>query len=137
MILVDTNVLMYAAGVPGEFKERSASYVQRVAAGGIDAVLDAEVLQEVLHRYRALDRWGDGRRLFDLARTLFPVVLPITAGVVDRARVLLDAYPHLMARDALHAAVVLLNELDGICSFDRDFDSVAGVTRIEPGAQRS
>jgi hypothetical protein len=94
--------------------------------------LDAEVLQEVLHRYRALDRWEEGRHVFDLARIVFPVVLPVTAEVLDRARLLLDAYPHLMARDGLHAAVVLTNELDGICSFDRDFDPVAGVRRIEP-----
>lgn len=132
MILVDANVLMYAAGAEHPNKGASVGFLDRVANGEIDAVVDAEILQEILHRYRALDRWEDGRRLFDLTRTLFPVVLPVTVAILDRARVLLDAYPHLMARDGLHAAVVMENELEGLCSFDRDFDPVGGVRRIEP-----
>ena len=34
--------------------------------------------------------------------------------------------------DGVHAAVVLQHQLDGLCSFDRDFDPVAGVERVEP-----
>lgn len=132
MILVDANVLMYAAGAESPQKEASARFLDRVGRGEVDAVVDAEVLQEVLHRYRALDRWEDGRRVYDLARVLFPVVLPTTVEVLDRARELLDGYPHLMARDALHAAVVLVDELDAICSYDRDFDPVRRVRRVEP-----
>lgn len=132
MILVDANVLMYAAGAESLYKEASGRFLERVGSGEVDAVVDAEVLQEVLHRYRALDCWEDGRRVFDLARVLFPVVLSTTVEVLDRARELMDAYPHLMARDALHAAVVPVNELDGICSYDRDFDPVRGVRRVEP-----
>ncbi len=132
MILVDANVLMYAAGAPHPHKDPSTAFLERVATGEVDAVVDAEILQEILQRYRALDRWEEGRRVFDLTRTLFPVVLPVTAEVMDRARLLLDAYPHLMARDALHAGVVFEHELEGLCSYDRDFDPVAGVRRVEP-----
>ncbi len=132
MILVDANVLMYAAGAPHLYKDPSAAFLERVATGEMDAVVDAEILQEILHRCRALDRWEEGRRVFDLARTLLPVVLPVTAEVMDRARLLLDAYPHLMARDALHAGVVLEHGLEALCSYDRDFDPVAGVRRLEP-----
>ena len=132
VILVDVNVLMYAAGVAHDHKAASVRFLERVAEGEIDAVIDAEILQEILHRYRALDRWQEGRRLFDLTRVLFPVVLPVTAEVMDRARILLETYPHLMAREGLHAAVVLQHQLDGLCSFDRDFDAVAGVERVEP-----
>ena len=60
-------------------------------------------------------------------------MLPIDAEIVDRARRLLDEHAGLGARDALHAAVVSVNSLDGICSFDRGFDG-AGVRRVEPGA---
>ncbi len=132
MILVDANILMYAAGAPQPHKGPSAAFLERVATGEVDAVVDAEVLREILHRYRALDRWEEGRRVFDLARALFPVVLPVTAEIMDRARLVLDAYPHLMARDALHVAVVLEHQLDAVCSYDRDFDPVAGVLRVEP-----
>ena len=132
MILVDANVLMYAAGAAHDHKAASVQFLERVAEGEVDAVIDAEILQDILHRYRALQRWEEGCHLFDFTRTLFPVVLPVTAEVLDHARILLDAYPHLMARDGLHAAVVLQHQLDGLCSFDRDFDPVAGIERMEP-----
>lgn len=132
MILVDSNVLMYAAGAPHAHKAPSTRLLERVAGGEVEAVIDAGVLQEILHRYRALNRWSDGSRVHDLARTLFPVVLPVTADILDRARQILDGQKDLMARDAVHAAVVMVNDLEGICSFDRDFDGVSGVIRIEP-----
>ncbi len=60
------------------------------------------------------------------------MVHAITGEVVDRARHLLDQHEHVTARDALHASVVLTHGLDGIVSYDRDFDVFAGVARQEP-----
>ncbi len=134
MILIDANILMYAAGAPHRCKQPSARLLQRVADGEIDALIDAELLQEILHRYRAIGRWADGKQVYDLARQIFPTVLPITADIMDRARELLDEHDGMMARDALHAAVVLSEGLDAICSYDRDFDGIVGVRRIEPEA---
>lgn len=132
MILVDSNILMYAAGVEHGHKAPSLAFVEAVAEGRIEAVVDAEVLQEILHRYRAIGRWSDGRRLYDLARRIFPIVIPITADVLDRARSMLDECAGLMARDALHAAVVEVHSLDAVCSYDREFDRVPELERIEP-----
>jgi len=132
VLLVDVNVLMYAAGGPHPYKAPSAAFLEDVADGRIDAAIDAEALQEILHRYRALNRWSEGRQLYDRVRTILPRVIPITAEIVDQARALLDKYSHLMARDALHAAVVQVHSLEGICSFDRDFDRIRGLRRIEP-----
>jgi predicted nucleic acid-binding protein len=106
--------------------------LKRVASGAVEAVLDAEVLQEILHRYRSIGRWEDGREVYDRARRIFPVVLPVTAELLDRARVLLDEHRTLMARDALHAAFVLEHRLAGICSFDADLDVISGLIRHEP-----
>lgn len=132
MILVDANILMYAAGASHPNKKPCADFLRLVAKGEIDAALDAEVLQEILHRYRAIDRWSQGRQVFDEARRLFPLVVPITAPVLDMARSLMDSYESLAARDALHAAVVLHHGIEAICSFDRDFDQIQGLNRIEP-----
>ncbi|MFN7954224.1 MAG: type II toxin-antitoxin system VapC family toxin [bacterium] len=131
-MLVDANVLMYAAGAVHPHKAASVRFLGRVAESKVDAVVDAEVLQEVLHRYRALRRWSDGRRVYDLARRVFAVVLPITGEDVDRARELMDEHRGLMARDALHCAIAERNTGGLIVSFDRDLDVVAGVHRIEP-----
>ena len=137
MILVDSNVIMYAAGVEHPAKAPSVSFLERAAAGEIAATIDAEALQEILHRYRSIGRWDDGKRVYDLARRVLPLTIPIDQEVTDRARELMDQYPRLIARDAVHAAVVLTRELDGIATYDRDFDGIRGVKRIEPARKRA
>jgi predicted nucleic acid-binding protein len=37
-----------------------------------------------------------------------------------------------MARDALHAAVVMSGGFEALCSYDRDFERIAGLVRREP-----
>ena len=132
MILVDSNILMYAAGAEHPNKAPARALLERVAGGELDAALDAEVLQEVMHRYRSLRRWADGRRVYALARDIFQRVIPVTAEVVDRAKALMDGNAEISARDAVHAAVTLVHGMEGICSFDRDFDRIPGCTRIAP-----
>ena len=132
MILVDSNVFMYAAGADHPNKLPSVRWVERIARLEVNVAVDAEVLQEILHRYRSIRRWAEGMRVYEQVRRLVPAVIPVTAEVLDRARVLLDDHDHLMARDAIHAAVVFEHSLAGICSFDRDFDSIDGFNRIDP-----
>lgn len=133
MILVDSNVFMYAAGADHPNKAPSADFLRAVARREeAEAVVDAEVLQEILHRYRAIGRWRDGRRVYDAARRIVPTVLPVTAEVLDRSRELLDEHPDLDARDALHAAVAMLRGIETVVSYDRDFDDVPGIRRREP-----
>jgi predicted nucleic acid-binding protein len=114
--------------------------LRRVALGEIDAAIDAEVLQKILHRYRAIRRWQEGKEGSALTRRIAPVVA-ITDALVDRARDLLDGDPRLGARDALHAAVVLERGIAGLCSYDRDLDGIARPgpirTRRALGASRA
>ena len=130
MILVDSNVLMYAAGTDHPNKAAAVDFLERVAAGEVSATVDAEALQEIIHRYRSLNRWAEGRRVYSLARSLFPEVLAVNGKVMDRAKELVDDDISLSARDALHAAVVNIYKLDGICTFDRDFDRIRGCRRV-------
>lgn len=133
MILIDANIFMYASGEPHPFKEPCINFLNRVATGEVKAGTDAEVLQEILHRYRAIRLWDRGRRVFDLARQVVDTVLPLAVETLDQARQLLDRYPALVARDAVHAAICLQFTGGAICSYDRDFDVVEGILRIEPG----
>ncbi len=124
---------MYAAGREHPHKKPSADLLERVARGTVEAAIDAEILQEILHRYRALGRPGDGFRLYDLTRTIVRTVLPVTDAVMDEARSLLASHPRLSARDAVHAAVSIVFSADAFYSYDHDFDRVEGLRRIEPG----
>lgn len=132
MLLIDSNILMYAAGADHPYKNPSVAFLRRLARGDLEAAIDVEVLQEILHRYRAIDRWAEGRQVYDRARRIVGVVIPVTAEATDAARSLLDRYQRLTARDALHAAIVELHGLEGIVSYDRDFDAVDGLMRSEP-----
>ena len=67
MMLVDSNVIMYAAGAAHPNKAPSVAFLDRVARAEIDAAIDAGVLQEILQRYRAIQRWSEGRTVCDLA----------------------------------------------------------------------
>jgi uncharacterized protein len=134
LILVDANVLMYAAGGPHQHKEVCVALLEAAAEERIRAAVSCEVLQEVLHRLVALRRWREGRAAYDRARLAFPTVLPITVEIIDRACRLLDTLPMTAARDAVHAATVLELGLDAICSYDRGLDAVPGLRRVEPAA---
>jgi uncharacterized protein len=130
VILVDSNILMYSSGAVHPNKLPAIRFLKRVADGEIDATVDAEVLQEIIHRYRALHRWAEGQQVYALARRLFPEVLAITGTVMDRAKRLADEDATISARDAVHAAVVAAYQLEGICTFDTDFDRIRGCRRV-------
>lgn len=132
MIIIGTNIFMYAAGAAHPFKAPSVEHLRRIASGEIEAATDAEVIQEILHRYRAIRRWDDGNWVYELARRVVPTVLSITAEVVDRSRVLMMADSGLGARDAVHVAAALLNGCTSICSYDADFDRIDGLARVAP-----
>ncbi len=132
MILVDSNVLMYAMGSEHPNKSLALSFLNRIAQGELLANIDAEVLQEIIHRYRSLNRWPEGKQAYTLARSLFPEVLPITGAIMDHAKDLVNSDQTISARDAVHAAVVVIHKLEGICTFDRDFDRIPACTRIDP-----
>ncbi len=132
MILVDANVFMYAAGGDHRYRDPSLEFLRRVACDEVEVLLDAEVLQEILHRYRAIGRWTEGCHVYDLARRIVPTVAPITAEIVDRAREILETHEEASARDALHAAACLVSGAQAICSYDRDFDGINGIRRVEP-----
>lgn len=132
MILIDSNIFMYASGAEHPNKRSSCRLLEAIAKNQVDAAIDAEVLQEILHRYRAIERWADGKIVYDLTRRIIPFVVPITDEVLDCTRQLLDEVPGLMARDALHASVCRVTKAEGICTFDRDFEKISGLRRFEP-----
>ena len=132
MIFIDSNIFMYAAGENHAFKKPSVEFLEQVARAEIDACISTEILQEILHRYRSINRWSDANQVYTLAKAIAPNIELITVDILDRATEILDRYPGLMARDGVHAATCFCLALDGICSYDRDFDTVEGLVRLTP-----
>lgn len=133
LLLIDANVAMYAAGSAHAHKAASIAVLTLAAAGDVHGVVDAEMLQEILHRYRAIGRAADGERVYQLVRQSLPEVVAITGEVMDAARALLSGLANASCRDAVHAAVAMQLGAQ-LCSYDRDFDHFVGVTRVEPEA---
>jgi predicted nucleic acid-binding protein len=130
VILVDSNIPMYLVGAEHPNKERAVAALQHAIADGEPLVTDAEVLQEILHRYVAINRRDAIGPATDALLAVVDEVYPIEREDVDRARRIVGT-TRLSARDAVHVAVMRRRGLTRIMSFDRGFDAVDGIERIE------
>lgn len=130
MILIDSNVPMYLVGAPHPHKEDARRLLERHIAAADRLVTDAEVYQEILHRYVAIRRHEAIGPAFAALSGVVDEVLPVNLETVQVARTLLAEYEDLSARDALHVAIMRRHEIGRIMSFDSGFDQVDGIERI-------
>ena len=121
---------MYLVGAAHPHKFDAQRALERLVAGDERLVTDAEVLQEILHRYRAIDRRDAIQPAFDAVLGVVDNVLPIDGADVQRARDILLGRWTLSARDALHVAVMERHSIERILSFDQGFDDVPGLIRV-------
>ncbi|MDZ4803940.1 MAG: type II toxin-antitoxin system VapC family toxin [Candidatus Eisenbacteria bacterium] len=130
MILVDSNVIMYLVGAPHPHKLPAQRQLESAMTARERLVTDAEVLQEILHRYTAINRREAIQPAFDALLGVVEEVFPVTLEEVLRARTITLGHPRLSARDALHLAIMESHGITRIMSFDRAFDGFPGVRRI-------
>ncbi len=130
MIFVDANIPMYLVGRPHPNKVLARHHVETCIVGGERLVTDAEVFQEILHRYIAVDRRDMIKPAFDVLSGIVEVVFPITYEACVVARDLALGVGRLSARDALHVAVMQAEGITRILTFDEDYDSIHGLERV-------
>lgn len=130
---IDANVPIYAAGRAHPLKEPCVQVLLLAAEHPQTFVTDAEVLQELLHRYLSLRLWPVGREAFHRFSELMEERIEAVQAVdIQRAASLADAHHELGARDLLHAAVMQRLGLHRIISADTGFDRLAGMERLDP-----
>ena len=130
MILVDSNVPMYLVGAPHAHKSDAQRFLERSIREEARLVTDAEVLQEILHRYTAINRLDAIQPALDALAGVVDTVYPIEREDVDRAKEILLGTPRLSARDALHVAIMRRFQITDVMSFDRGFDGLPGIRRM-------
>lgn len=130
MILVDSNIPMYLVGADHPHKADARITLERLAASGERLVTDVEVYQEVLHRYRAIDRRDGIQPAFDVLDAVVDEVFPVERADLESAKSILLSRWRLSARDALHVAVMQRHEVGRVLSFDGGFDRIPGIKRI-------
>ena len=121
---------MYLLGAEHPHKHASAVLIQKVIQDGERIVTDAEVFQEILHRYTAIKRPEFIEPAFELLRKIVDEVFPIDIRVVESARKIVLSKAGLSAREALHVAAMEIHQVSKIASFDADFDRVPRITRL-------
>lgn len=133
MTFVDANVFMYAAGRPSPQREPCRAFLRAVVADQAPpCCTSAEVLQEILHRYRSLGRADTAFAVYDAVVQLGLPVLAVGPGELDAARRLLEAHPGLSTRDGVHLGTMEAHGIQRVLSYDRGFDEAAGFERLEP-----
>ena len=130
MIFIDSNVPMYLVGAVHPSKTATQRLLERAIAESERLVTDAEVLQEILHRYVAIARRDAIQPAFDALLGVVDEVFAIEQADVERAKDILAGNAALSARDALHVAVMQRRGISRILTFDTDFDLVPGLSRL-------
>ena len=130
MIFVDSNIPMYLIGAAHPHKTEAQLLLERLIAAGRRLVTDAEVLQEILHRYAAIQKREAIGPAFQVTLDIVDEVIPIGKPDVLRAGEIVRSQATITARDAVHSAVMERHGIRSILSFDADFDRWPGLQRI-------
>lgn len=121
---------MYLVGASHPHKAGAQRWLEELVSGRERLATDAEVLQEILHRYVSIERPDAIQPAFDALLGVVDDVFPIDQQAVQRAREIVLGRKGLSARDAIHLAVMQAHGINRILSFDRGFDDYPGVTRL-------
>ncbi|HET9520780.1 MAG TPA: type II toxin-antitoxin system VapC family toxin [Candidatus Limnocylindrales bacterium] len=132
MIFVDSNIPMYLVGADHPNKTVARRLLEDAIVSNEPLATDAEVFQELLHRYTAISRPDAIDPAFEVLLGIVDVVHSVELEDVQKARRLLEETPRLSARDAVHGAVMQRHDIARILTFDAGFDAIAGIERLRP-----
>jgi len=130
VILIDSNIPMYLVGAAHPHKSDAQRLLEQLVSERQRLVTDAEVLQEILHRYVAINRRDAIQPAFDALLGIVDQVLEVDWPAAERAKEIVLGHPRLSARDALHLAVMEQHGVEKILSFDAGFDGFPGIVRL-------
>jgi predicted nucleic acid-binding protein len=129
VILIDSNIPMYLIGAAHPHKVDSQRLLEQLISERQRLVSDAEVLQEILHRYVAIDRRDAIQPAFDALLGIVDEIFPITPSIVEKAKGIVLGKRRLSARDAVHVAVMAEHGIKEIMTFDAGFEGYPGIVR--------
>jgi predicted nucleic acid-binding protein len=130
VIFVDSNIPMYLVGANERYRNDARRLVENAIAARERLVTNAEVLQEILHRYVAIDRRDAIQPALDAILGVVDEIFPVTAADVERAKTIVLGRRRHSARDAVHLATMEAHAVTRIMTFDSGFDAYPGVSRV-------
>jgi predicted nucleic acid-binding protein len=130
VIFIDSNIPMYLVGAPHPNKDAARRLLELCIERAERLVTDAEVLQEILHRYVAIKRRDAIQPTFNALLGVVDEVFPVELPDVEEARDILLGQSGLSSRDALHVAIMKRHGVKRVLTFDVGFDRVPGIERV-------
>lgn len=121
---------MYLVGAAHPHKLEAQRLLESALSAGERLVTDADVLQEICHRYVAINKREAIQPAFGAILGVVDDVLAIERTDVEHAKDTVLRYQSLSARDALHLAVMARHDITQLMSFDRGFDEYPGIKRL-------
>jgi predicted nucleic acid-binding protein len=127
VIFIDSNIPMYLVGSAHPHKIDAQRMLEQAVVAGERLVTDAEVVQEILHRYTAIDRRDAIEPALQALLAVVDEVFPVELADVEQAKELLLRSRRLSSRDAIHLAIMGRRGAARIMTFDRGFTGRPGV----------
>ena len=135
LLYVDSNIFLYPVIYkPETVKEarESKNFLLKISEGLVEACTATITWDEVVWVVRKIFGLKPsielGRKLLEFPNLK---LLNVKRSVVLRAQKLMEKYG-IKPRDAIHAATALENGVETIVSYDRDFDKLEEIKRLEP-----
>lgn len=121
---------MYLVGATHPNKTTAQHVLETCIVQQIRLSTDAEVFQEILHRYGAIHRREAIQPAFDVLSGIVDEIFPIEQQDILMAKDIMLGHDRLSARDAIHIAVMTHHGISQIFSYDAGFDQYPGIHRI-------
>lgn len=127
-VFLDANVPMYLVGAPHPNRTRAQQLLDQLVISETPLVTDAEVYQEVLHRYAAIGRPKMIDPAYAVLDGLVDDVFSVGRSELEEARRLV--LQGVGARDALHVSTMREHQITRILTFDSGFDRFGDLERL-------
>jgi predicted nucleic acid-binding protein len=129
---IDTNVFLYSIGRDHPLKPASVNAIHLIRDGQITAVINTEIIQEILYHFQSIKQLSIGIRLGKDVVSIAARIFPVEEIDLSLAIELLESHPKIQTRDAFHAATMIHNGIKEIISTDTHFDLIHEIKRIDP-----
>jgi predicted nucleic acid-binding protein len=122
---------MYLTGADHLNKHQVLKRLPALLLAHEELVTSVETFQEILHRFKAIHDPKNLNFCYSAAEEMVEQCIPVLKVDVDSAKTFAIEYRKLSARDCLHVAVMKRIACKTIWTFDRGFEQVPFVSRIE------
>lgn len=109
------------------------SFIEAVLGGSVVGVTSVWTFMGLLRRNKAIGGMEETFKIINQLKEGLFCIYPITSKDIILAGELVEDHDGLNLEDALHAAVMLNNNIDWIVTFDSHFKMVAGLQVVKPG----